>query len=323
METEYQTPFYKQTWFLGGLAALAVFALCFFAINYVSQPDEPKAPEVEKKVIASVHTNEELIMIAREQGWIKADATEMTSVDAAEVDSLGEAFVGSNIESLKELQYFVGLKELKSGAFAHANGLKDIVIPAGVEAIEDGALAYCPALESIAVDTANTHYDSRDNCNGIVCTWKGKLMLVAGCKNTVLTDRMQYIAPQAFKGCAGLKELDLPARMESIGAEAFKDCGSLHAIDIPKSIRFIEESTFEGCKALAMITLPKSIERLRKDAFKGCTALEKIVCPRHYVPIIEGAFDSYNATVYVPEGQENKFFRDKDWKHFKDVKELK
>ena len=103
METEYQTPFYKQTWFLGGLAALAVFALCFFAINYVSQPDEPKAPEVEKKVIASVHTNEELIMIAREQGWIKADATEMTSVDAAEVDSLGEAFVGSDIESLNYL----------------------------------------------------------------------------------------------------------------------------------------------------------------------------------------------------------------------------
>jgi hypothetical protein len=94
-------------------------------------------------------------------------------------------------------------------------------------------------------------------------------------------------------------------------------------MDIPKSIRFIEESTFEGCKALTMITLPKSIERLRKDAFKGCVALEKIVCPRHYVPIIEGAFDSYNATVYVPEGQENKFFRDKDWKHFKDVKELK
>ena len=323
METEYQTPFYKQIWFLGGVAALAVFALCFFAIDYVSQPDEPKAPEVENKVIASVHTNEPLIIIARQQGWIEADATEMTSVDAAEVDSLGEAFVGSDIQSLKELQYFVALKELKSGAFAHADELKDIVIPSSVEAIEDGVLAYCPALESIAVDSANTHYDSRGGCNGIVCTWKGKLMLVAGCKNTVLSKDMVYIAPQAFKGCTALKEFAFPERMESLGAEAFMDCASLRVIDIPKNIRFVEESTFKGCKALTVVTLPKSIERLRQDSFKGCFSLEKIVCPRHYVPIIENAFDSFNATVYVPEGQENKYFRDKEWKRFKDVKELR
>ena len=166
METEYQTPFYKQIWFLGGVAALAVFALCFFAIDYVSQPDEPKAPEVENKVIASVHTNEPLIIIARQQGWIEADATEMTSVDAAEVDSLGEAFVGSDIQSLKELQYFVALKELKSGAFAHADELKDIVIPSSVEAIEDGALAYCPFRHDALEGPSATggHQDEQRGC---------------------------------------------------------------------------------------------------------------------------------------------------------------
>ena len=323
METENPTPFYKQIWFMGGAAALVVFALCFFAINYVSQPDEPKAPEVEKKVIASVHTNEPLIMIARQQGWIDADATEMTSVDAAEIDSLGEAFVGSDIESLKELQYFVGLKELKTGSFANAKELKEIVIPSEVVSIEDGALADCPALESIVVDAANAHYDSRGDCNGVVCTWKGKLMLVAGCKNTILSADMRYIAPQAFKGCAALKEIALPEKMESIGEEAFMGCTNLRSVDIPKGIRFIEASTFKDCKSLTVISFPKSIERLRKDAFKGCSALEKIVCPRHYVPIVENAFDSFGATVYVPEGMENKYFIDKEWKRFKDVKELK
>ena len=323
METENQTPFYKQTWFLGGVAALAVFALCFFAIDYVSQPDEPKGPEVEKKVIATIHTNEPLIMIARQQGWIVADATEMTSVEASEVDSLGDAFVGSDIQSLKELQYFVGLKELKNGAFAHANELKEIVIPSEVVSIEDGALAYCPALESISVDTANTHYDSRGDCNGIICTWKGKLMLVAGCKNTTLTNDVRFIAPQAYKGCTALKEIEFPEKMESIGEGAFMDCTNLHSVDIPKGIRFVEASTFQGCKSLTIVSLPKSIERLRKDAFKGCSSLEKIVCPRHYVPIIEDAFDSYNATVYVPEGMENRYFIDRVWKRFKDVKELK
>ena len=56
-----------------------------------------------------------------------------------------------------------------------------------------------------------------------------------------------------------------------------------------------------------------NIERLRKDSFKGCSALEKIVCPRHYVPVIEDAFDSFAATVYVPEGMDNKFFVDKQF----------
>ena len=323
METENPTPFYKQTWFLGGVAALAIFALCFLAINYVSQPDEPKAPVVEKKVIASVHTNEPLIMIARQQGWIDDDATEMTSIEAAEVDSLGTAFVGSDIESLMELQYFVGLKELKAGAFANAKELKNIVIPSQVESIEDGALADCPALERIAVDSANTHYDSRGDCNGIVCTWKGKLMLVAGCKNTVLSADMRHIAPQAFKGCTALTEIVFPEKMESIGEAAFMGCINLRTVDIPKGIRFIEASTFEGCKSLTVISFPKSIERLRKDSFKDCSALEKIVCPRHYVPVIEDAFNSFNAIVYVPEGMDNKFFVDKQWKRFKDVKELK
>lgn len=198
---ENQTPFYKQIWFLGGVAALVIFVLCFLGINYVSQPDSDEGPDVEEEQIATLESNEPLIMIARAQGWIEPDATEMTSIDAAAVDSLGEAFVKSNIKSFKEFRYFVGLKEIKSGAFAHADQLTEIVIPSQVVTIEDGALAYCPALESIAVDTANAHYDSRGDCNGIVCTWKGKLMLVAGCKNT--KDERQH----ALHCSAGLQRL--------------------------------------------------------------------------------------------------------------------
>lgn len=319
---ENQTPFYKQIWFLGGVAALAIFVLCFLGINYVSQPDSDEGPDVEEEQIATLESNEPLMMIARAQGWIEPDATEMTSIDAAAVDSLGEAFVNSNIKSFKEFRYFVGLKEIKSGAFAHADQLTEIVIPSQVVTIEDGALAYCPALESIAVDTANAHYDSRGDCNGIVCTWKGKLMLVAGCKNTKMNDNMRYIAPQAFKGCTSLTKIAFPERMESIGAEAFMDCTALKEVEIPQGVRFVEEGTFMGCKSLTQVTLPKSIERLRQDAFKGCSSLATIICPKKYTPVIENAFDNYNATVRVPKGLENKYFSDKYWKYFKDVREM-
>lgn len=317
-----ETPFYKQIWFLGGIAALVIFVLCFVAIDLVGSPDEDEVPDVEMEVIATLQTNEPLIKIARQQGWIEADATELTSVDVAPIDSIGTIFSGSDLQSLAELRYFVSLKEIHADAFANANQLKEIVIPANVSVIDYGAFANCPALEAMSVDTANTHFDSRDNCNGIICTWKGKLMLVAGCKNTLLSDRVYHIAPHAFRGCKQLASINFPERMESIGDSAFMDCSALKEVSVPQGVRFVEPGTFINCSALTTLNLPKSIERLQKNAFKGCTSLTKIVCPKKFPPIIDEAFESYNITVYVPQGLQNKYFSDKFWKFFKDVKEL-
>lgn len=322
MSTEQQTPFFKQIWFLGGIAALAIFVLCFFAIDFVGSPDESKKPDVEMKVIATLQTNEPLITIARQQGWIEADATEMTSVDAAEVDSIGLFFSGSNLQSFNEFRYFIGVQEIQAGAFAHADKLKEVVIPSGVVTIDYGAFADCPALEDLSVDTANTHYDSRNDCHAIICTWKGKLMLVAGCKNTVMPSNVRYLAPQAFAGVTALQKVEFPERMEEIGKEAFRGCTSLKEVEIPQGVRFVEAGTFMDCTALQSVTLPKSVERLRENAFKGCTHLVKIVTPKRYPPIVEKAFDVFTATVYVPKGQLNTYYTDKVWKKFPNIKEL-
>lgn len=316
-------PFYKSEWLIGGVAALAFFALCFWAIDYVGSPDEPKEIEVEDVVIATDRTNTPLITIAREQGWIDSEATEMTSVDASKVKDLGTAFQESQLESFDEFSYFVGVEEIHAEAFAGSSLLKRITVPANVTTIDYGALANCPALQEIKVDTANAHYDSREGCNAIICTWKGSLMLVAGCADSSIPEAVDYIAPQAFKGCTGLKTVALPERLKEIGEEAFRDCSSLTEIDIPQGVRFVEESTFEDCTALATVMLPKSMERLRKDAFKGCKSLTTIVCMKKYPPIIENAFDIYQATVYVPAGMQNKYYADRYWKDFPRVEEGK
>ena len=318
-----QTPFFKQIWFLGGIAALAIFILCFFAIDLVGSPDESQKPDVEMEVIATLQTNEPLITLARQQGWIEANATEMTSIDALNVDSLGQIFSNCNLLSFGEFRYFLCVKEIPAGAFAHAEKLKDIVIPASVVTIDYGAFADCPNLEDLQVDTANTHYDSRNNCHGIICTWKGKLMLVAGCKNTTLPADVRYIAPQAFAGCTGLQKVVFPERMEEIGEEAFRDCTSLTEIEIPQGIRFVEAGTFMGCTALQSVTLSKSVERLREKSFSGCTSLKTINTPKRFPAVIENAFDAFTATVYVPDGQLNTYYRDKVWKKFQNIKEMK
>jgi len=305
-----------------GLVAFAIFALCFIAIDYVGRPDEEKGPEVELAVIADEKSNPELIDIARKQGWIGADDTQFTTVQAASVKSLGTAFQGCRLSQLDDLQHFVGLEEIHEGSFSHATNLKSITIPAAVTTIDYGALADLPALQQISVDTANTHYDSREGCNAIVCTWKGSLMIVAGCQSTVVPKGVKYIAPQAFAGCTGLSSLQLPEKMDEIGARAFAGCTALQAIDIPQGVRFVEDSTFMGCSALTTVSLPKSIERLRKDSFSGCNALTTIKCPRKYPPIIEKAFDSYKATVYVPKDMQNKYYADRFWKDFPRVEEM-
>ena len=310
-------------WLLGGLGVIIFFMLCFAAIYYVGSPDAPEEEEIEEVVIATEQTNSELISLARKQGWIAADAAEMTSIDAAAVRELGTAMQGCRLEHFDEFRYFVGVQELLPQAFAGSESMKSITIPRSVISINYGALADCPALTEIRVDTANTHYDSREDCNGIVCTWKGKLMLVAGCGTTRVIDGIRYIAPQAFRGCTALAEISLPEKMDEIGEEAFRGCTALVAFGVPQGVRFVEERTFQGCTALQVISLSKSVERLRKEAFKDCPALERIVCLKKYPPIVENAFEAHTATVVVPKGMLNTYYTSKYWKDFGKVVEAK
>jgi hypothetical protein len=318
---ENKTSLLRSPYLWGGLIALGVFVLCFVAIDYVSRP-ETEEIKVENQVIATLQTNEPLIAIARQQGWIDTDATEMTSVDASRVTSIDSVFQGSKLTTFDEFRFFVGLQEIPAEAFAHSDLLTAITLPPRVNTIADGALAYCPNLLQIKVDTANTHFDSRDDCNAVICTWKGDLKVVAGCRNTKIPAKVRYLSAKAFCGCQGLTAVAFPERMDEIGPEAFRDCRDLTAIEIPQGVRFVEESTFAGCTALRSVVLSKSVERLRNAAFTGCTNLTEVTCPKKYPPIVENAFDGFTATVYVPAGMLNKYYVDKVWKNFQNIKEL-
>ena len=265
-------------------------------------------------VIATIATNPELIELARQQGWIKESATEMTTIDASKVTDVGTAFNACRLKTFDEFRHFVGLKELPEGAFAHSDALTSIVIPPYLEDIKPGALAYCPNLESISVDTANTHYDSRSGCNAVVCTWKGKLMVVAGCRNTRILSGVRFLAAQAFCGVRGLKTIEFPTRFDEIGEAAFKDCADLETIDIPQGVRFIEPETFYGCTKLQTVNFPKSIERLKKQAFFACPNLTTMVFPKKFAPFVFDPFDNEtNLTIYVPKGRTKTFREQQGW----------
>ena len=137
-----------------------------------------------------------------------------------------EAFQGCS--SLTKLTLPDSVARIDGLAFCGCSGLTELTLPNSVTSIGDCAFADCSGLEKITVESGNSRYDSRDNCNSIID--KKTNTLIAGCKNSVIPNSVARIDGLAFCGCSGLTELTLPNSVKSIGDGAFKCCSDLSKI---------------------------------------------------------------------------------------------
>ena len=113
-------------------------------------------------------------------------------------------------------------------AFQGCTGLTELILPNSVRSIGDFAFSYCSGLEKITVESGNSRYDSRDNCNSIIDTEFNTL--IVGCKNSIIPNSVTSIGDGAFWGCTGLTELTLPNSVTSIVDYAFYGCSGLSKI---------------------------------------------------------------------------------------------
>ena len=115
-------------------------------------------------------------------------------------------------------------------AFDGCTVLTGITIPNSVTSIGEYVLSYCDDVLNIAVDSSNTIYDSRNNCNAIIETNTNKL--IQGCSTTVIPNDVTSIDNGAFYGLYSLTSITIPSSVTSIGDEAFYECDELTSVII-------------------------------------------------------------------------------------------
>ena len=118
-----------------------------------------------------------------------------------------------------------------SQAFYYCSGFTgSLTIPNSVTSIGSSAFSGCSGLAQIIVDSGNTVYDSRDNCNAIIKTSTNEL--VAGCKNTVIPNSVTSIGTSAFSSCSGMTSIVIPNSVTLIGRSAFSYCSGLASMTV-------------------------------------------------------------------------------------------
>ena len=130
--------------------------------------------------------------------------------------------------------------------------MTELTLPNSVTSIGDSAFYVCRGLEKITVESGNSCYDSRDNCNSIID--KKTNTLIVGCKNSIIPNSVTSIGSGAFAYCSGLTELTLPNSVTSIGYAAFRGCSGLTELTLPNSITSIGDYAFADCSGLSKIT---------------------------------------------------------------------
>ena len=207
-------------------------------------------------------------------------------------------------------------------AFRGCSGLTSITIPKSVSIIGEDAFRLCTGLTSIVVESGNTVYDSRNDCNALIETATNTL--IKGCMNTVIIpNSVTSIGKNAFQGCIGLPSITIPNSVTSIGNNVFNGCSGLLSVTIPNSVTAIGNSAFYNCSSLTSIIIGNSVTTIGSSAFSNCSSLADVYCKAQNVPDtpsneFEGS-NIENATLHVPDGSISAYQAERPWCDFKSI----
>ena len=203
--------------------------------------------------------------------------TNLKQVTLPNVEAIGHAaFSGSGLTAITIPS---SVRMIGDEAFYNTN-ISEFVLPASVTDLCDGydvaGIISSPNLKSIVVESGNSVYDSRDNCNAIVRTASNQL--INGCSTTTIPGTVTSIRQYAFMGCQGLTAITIPISVTSIGGYAFEGCNNLTSVTVENPLPFtIGNGAFSNC-ANATLHVPAGSKAAYKDA-DGWKDFKEIVEP--------------------------------------------
>ena len=231
-------------------------------------------------------------------------------------------------------------------AFFECSNLSAVTIPNSVTSIGGGVFCSCSNLTSIIVETGNSIYDSRDNCNAIIETATNTL--IAGCKSTIIPSSVTSIGGSAFYGCSSLTSITIPNSVTniedyafehcigltsvtigysvtSIGIQAFYGCSNLLSVTIPNSVTSIGQEAFGACRSLTSVTIGNSVTSIGGSAFNNCSSMTSITCEAESAPEL-GSYVFYEVDksipLYVPSGSITAYQAANGWSEFTNIQAI-
>lgn len=189
----------------------------------------------------------------------------------------------------KEDSYCIG-----DGAFSGFTGLTSITIPNSVTSIGSNAFYDCTGLTSIIWDAGN--YPDLSSA---------KESPFNDCKITSITFGENVTSiPKYF--CSGMT--------------------NLKTVTFPQCLTSIRHYAFDGCTGLTEITLPENVNRIGPNALAGCTNIKTIYCRSQEPPVCGNSaldsIDTWDCTLFVPEGAESLYKAADQWKEFFFIEEI-
>ena len=171
--------------------------------------------------------------------------------------------------------------------FAYCDEITSVSVPEGVVSMGQAAFYECPRLQSVE-----------------------------------LPQTIKEIDTHLFQGDSALVSVNIPKSITRIPYRMFFNCVSLQSVTIPDGLTAIDNQAFCYCASLPSITIPEGVTSIGEWAFYDCKALSNITFACTTPPTAgEDTFNSFDATICVPEGTTDLYRQHEIWGKFANIVE--